>query len=81
MDRFVLFFHDFAFLFFRFLYSGMRDEQESGIEGILTRLEKQRNLLFGGNGYSNHASSKDGGGDSHIETSRYGGKMVILILS
>ncbi|KAG5522372.1 hypothetical protein RHGRI_034526 [Rhododendron griersonianum] len=51
---------------------GMRDEQESGIEGILTRLEKQRNLLFGGNGYSNHASSKDGGGDSHIETSRYG---------
>ncbi|XP_058195001.1 protein PTST homolog 2, chloroplastic isoform X2 [Rhododendron vialii] len=51
---------------------GMRDEQESGIEGILTRLENQRNLLFGGNGYSNRASSKDDGGDSHIETSRYG---------
>lgn len=61
----------------------MRDEQESGIEGILTRLEKQRNLLFGidlgSNGYSNHGSS--GGDDSHIETSSCRGKLVVLILS
>lgn len=73
----------FFFLLFCFC-SGTRDEQETGIEGILTRLEKQRNLSFGislgGNG-SARALSKDGGGDSQIETSSYGGKMVILILS
>lgn len=54
---------------------GTRDEQETGIEGILTRLEKQRNLSFGiivgGNG-SARALSKDGGGDLQIETSSYG---------
>ncbi|CAL5355132.1 unnamed protein product [Camellia sinensis] len=47
----------------------MGDEQETGIEGILNRLEKQRNLSFGinteKNGYSAGASSNYGGDDSH----------------
>ncbi|KAI3467407.1 hypothetical protein Pfo_024070 [Paulownia fortunei] len=48
-------------------------DEVSGIEGILRRLEKQRNNDFGTNlgknGYEAHAKSKDEGDDRHFDTS------------
>ncbi|PIN15214.1 hypothetical protein CDL12_12146 [Handroanthus impetiginosus] len=48
-------------------------DEETGIEGILSRLEKQRNSDFGIDlpkyGYEAHAESKDEGDDKHFDTS------------
>ncbi|XP_073054355.1 protein PTST homolog 2, chloroplastic isoform X1 [Primulina eburnea] len=48
-------------------------DADTGIEGILNRLEKQRNINFGVDlkpvGYGTHATSKDEADDSHIGTS------------
>lgn len=48
-------------------------DEDTGIEGILSRLEKQRNNDFGinieGNGNKTHAEIKDGEEDSHFDSS------------
>ncbi|CAK9182121.1 unnamed protein product [Ilex paraguariensis] len=55
-------------------------EEDTGIEGILSRLEKQRNLSFGidlGKGYVTHASTKDDGADRHFGASTIADRMTL----
>lgn len=57
-------------------------DEDSGIEGILSRLEKQRNIDLGFNlgktGYDAQSKSKDEGDGRHFDTSSGFGKIVIL---
>ena len=66
------------------LRSELGDEDEMGIEGILSRLEKQRNLSFwidlGKNGQSSHVV-RDYGDKSPLGTSRIAGKLVSSLFS
>lgn len=60
----------------------MLGEEDSGIEGILNRLERDRNLSFGinlrENVHGTHASSKDDGDHRHFGSSADSGELQLI---
>lgn len=67
---------------FSFWFRQIVADEDSGIDGILSRLEKQRNSDFGinlgENGCEAQSKSKDEGDDRHFDASLGFGKFVLL---